>query len=107
MKNLRFGPSACIADDIFGGIAILSGLSRETVESSIVEAEWSSSNCNNWSYAVYLPNGTVAMIYHDGPGGFDTDPQVFELMDAADAACMSGDYFIHPDLLEDPCYEAA
>ncbi len=107
MKNLRFGPSACIADDIFGGIAILSGLSREVVESSDVEADWSSSNCNNWSYAVYLPNGQTALIHHDGPGGFDTDPQVFELMSAADAAFVTEDYFIHPDLIVDPCYEAA
>ena len=66
--------------DLFPAIATAAAVPVETVTCAPCEAEWSSSNLNNWVFAVFLPGPVIAEIWHDGNGGFDMDPLAFAIV---------------------------
>lgn len=92
------GPISYIPSDIIGGIAIMAQMDRAAVESAPCDVEWSSSNPNNWIFAVHLPERRTAIVSHDGPGSFEIDPMVFEIRHMADVFAESDGAFNHPEL---------
>ena len=84
-----------IISPLHGAIAAATGIALATVENAPCEVEWSSSNHNNWDYALFLPNLTTVEIWHEGPGGFDVDPLEFRVVDARVSA------WSHPDVRPD------
>ena len=63
------------------------------------DANWGSSNANNWEFAVYLPDGDVAVFYmddSDNDNGFDVGKvAVYGIYDASDAVMWG---FFHPSV---------
>ena len=86
---------------IIVAIAEEMGMTIDEVEACGMEVEDCSSNYNNHSYCVWLPNGWVASVWHEGPGGFEMDPQEYQIDDAWEVALQSEGFFVHPDIREE------